>query len=114
MRVVVPFSAVTTVVMRFGPTPSAIGSLAAPDVTAVPLTVTVAPADAVVGVMRMLATGLATLAVYVPVSGLNAGDRLAPTAVSEESVASVTEADFPARWQCGGKQRDGKTREPSG
>ena len=48
--VVAPSCAVTTVVMVFGPAISGIAAEAVPEVTAVPLTVTVAVASAVVGV----------------------------------------------------------------
>jgi hypothetical protein len=61
--VVTPSCAVTIVVITFPPTLKAIGPDAVPDVTAVPLTVTVAAASLVVGVTVMLVVALLTLAV---------------------------------------------------
>ena len=61
--VVVPFWAVTTVVMVFDPTDNGRLWDAVPEVTAVPFTFTVALASAVVGVIVIAVTLLATLQV---------------------------------------------------
>ena len=61
--IVVPSWAVTTVLIGLLPTARLIAPLAAPEVTAIPLTVTVAPAWAAVGVTVRVEVALGTLAV---------------------------------------------------
>ena len=60
--VVVPFGAVTMVVIALAPNAKAIEPDALPELTAVPFTFTVAVGSLVVGVIVMEATLLATLA----------------------------------------------------
>jgi hypothetical protein len=59
--VVVPFSAITAIVITLLPTFNVIALLACPLTTAVPFTVTVAVVSATVGVTVTLVTELATL-----------------------------------------------------
>ncbi len=58
-----PSGAVTTVVMVFGPTASAMAPLALPEGTLTPLTLTVAVLSATVGVSVIEVTAFATLTV---------------------------------------------------
>ena len=73
--VVVPSWAVTIVVMVFDPTFKAIGAEAVPEVTAVPLTVTVDVGTAVKGVMVMVAAPFTTSSVYAVLEAEKVGDK---------------------------------------
>ena len=72
----VPFCAVTTVVIVLLPPSKGRLADAVPEVTAVPLTVTVAVGSVVVGVIVTEVTELPKGSVYEVVPAANAGDRV--------------------------------------
>ncbi len=90
--VVVPSPAVTIVVIVFVPTVNAIAPDATPDVTVVPLTLTVAVASVVVGVTVIDDVAFGTLAVYAVVPLANVGDRVPVESASADSVAVLDAA----------------------
>jgi hypothetical protein len=76
-------------VMVFSPKSSGISSDAAPDATAVSLTVAVASGLFITGVTVMLATSLATVAVYPAVPASKSGDKLPLLSDRPARVASL-------------------------
>jgi hypothetical protein len=87
--VVVSWAVTTTAIDVLLPAVNACAPDAAPDVTALPATVTDAVASVVVGVTVTEATAFATVAVYEVVAATNDGDSVPALSAKLLSVASV-------------------------